>query len=154
MPQYTFHCQPCNLQFKKRLVIGDYPEYKCPACKKKAPRKLEAFGFGFAEGKGTALANSGVSKHDYPTADQIVGRSAEKRWSEIEVRNEAKAKFREETGAMALSRQTIQEGNQEVTEYRALQEPQFKARKKMEARFKKEIRERGLKTSVPNSPDS
>ncbi len=137
MPQYTFHCEPCNLQFKKRLAMGEHPQHKCPKCKTQAARFVEGFGFDFATTEGTSRANSGVTKHDYPTADNIVGRSAEARWQAMDERNKAKKRLREETGAVALSRKDMTDGSKQVSEYTSLGSTQYDARKKLEGDFKK-----------------
>lgn len=150
MPQYTFYCKGCNLQFKCRLKMGDHKTHKCASCKGEATRVLQGFGFDFAQTAATSKANSGVTKHDYPTADNIVGRSAEKKWDQIYARNVAKDKFRQETGAVALSRKDSVEAGQIVTEYKPLHRPQFDARKKQEAQFKEKARKDGIQTqSIP-----
>lgn len=152
MPQYTFYCKPCNLQFTKRLRMDSNQEYKCPSCKKMAPRKVQGFGFDFAPTEGTARANSGVSKHDYPTADNIVGRSAEERWQALDARNRAKKQLRDQTGAVALSRRDFTENGTPVTEYTSLGTPQFEARKKLEGRFRQTAEKVGLEQPSSNMP--
>ena len=150
MPQYTFYCQSCNLQFKCRLKMGDHKIHKCASCKGEAKRVLQGFGFDFAQTAATKQANSGVTKHDYPTADNIVGRSAEEKWDQIYARNVAKDKFRQETGAVALSRKDTVESGQIVTEYKPLHQTQFDARKKQEVQFKEKARKDGIQTqSIP-----
>lgn len=144
MPQYTFYCEACNLQFKKKLSMGEHSHHKCPNCKDKAARFLEGFGFGFSPTAGTAIANSGVTKHDYPTADNIVGRSADERWKIVDARNKAKKKLRETAGAVALSRRDISEGGKQVSEYTTLGQTQFDARKQLEGDFKKTAQKIGL----------
>lgn len=144
MPQYTFLCGVCNLQFKKRLGMGDHPNHKCPSCKGMAPRYLEGFGFDFAETSATRQANSGVTKHDYPTADQAVGSSAAKRWEVMHSRMLAKDRFRQETGAVALARRDKLEGTQTVSEYTPLGQAEFDARKKQEAKFREKASQAGL----------
>lgn len=152
MPQYTFYCDNCNLQFKRRLKMDDHQTSKCASCKGEARRILEGFGFDFAATEATAQANSGVSKHDYPTADNIVGRSAEAKWAQIHARNAAKNKFRSETGAVALARKDIQEEGGRVTEYTALNQSKFDARKSQETRFKEKAAKDGIVTQVPGKP--
>lgn len=144
MPQYTFYCETCNLQFKKKLPMGEHSQYKCPTCKAPADRSLQGFGFDFSPTSGTAQANSGVSKHDYPTADNIVGRSADDRWKVVFERNKAKKKLRETTGAVALSRRDISEGGKQVSEYTSLGQTQFEARKQLEGDFKKTAQKIGI----------
>jgi len=61
------------------------------------------FSHAFSAGNGAA-ANSGVHDHDYPTADKIVGRSAEERWSEYREREKVKKQVREQGGSGALLR--------------------------------------------------
>jgi len=157
MPQYTFYCSTCNLQFKKRLGMGDHPQHKCPSCKKLAGREIKGFGFDFAVTEGTAKANSGVTKHDYPTADNIVGRSAEDRWKVLDARNRAKKSLREQSGAVALSRRDLVEKGQPVSEYTSLGDTQFQARKKLEGAFRQEASNSGMEQpskAMPNKPPS
>lgn len=103
MPKYTFACHRCTLKFERTLKMGGHPTHPCPSCKEMAPRVFDNFGFSFSKG-GSALANSGVHDHDYPTADKIVGRSAEKRWSQYIARDQLKKKVREVGGTQALIR--------------------------------------------------
>lgn len=146
MPQYSFYCTPCNLQFKRRLPPSSSPAYKCPSCSKEAAHQLEGFGFGFAPTSGTAKANSGVSKDDYPTADNIVGRSAEARWSVLHARNRTKSQIRDQ--GLALSRRDFVDNGQAVSEYQVLGKPQFEARKALEGAFKDKAQKDGIVTSI------
>jgi len=100
----------------------------------------------FAASSGTAKANSGVSQHDYPTADNIVGRSAEMRWNEQHKRNEAKAKIRGE--GVALARHDSTENGSVVSEYQSLNQNKFDARKKLEGKFKDEAEKRGMSNEL------
>lgn len=107
MPRYTFECQTegCTLKFERTLKIGDHNSHECPNCKEVAPRVMEGFEFGFKETPGKT-GNSGVHKDDYPTADQAVGRDAEKRWSHLTERDKVKGKAREMGQTHALMRRT------------------------------------------------
>lgn len=148
MPQYTFLCAACSLQFKRRLEMGVHPTHLCPSCKKAAPRQWEGqgFGFGFAETAGTAVGNSGVTKHDYPTADQLVGRTADAQWGVIHARNAAKAKIRDR--GVALSRRDHVEGGQVVSEYTALSQGTFDSRKRLEGEFKVKAARDGIEAPL------
>lgn len=103
MPKYIFECQDCNIKFERNLKIGDHTTHECPKCKGDAPQVIDGFAFGFADGKGDP-ANSGVHKHDYPTADQAVGKDAEKRWATVHAREQVKAEARKQGGTEALIR--------------------------------------------------
>jgi|SRR5688572_9286373 len=153
MPQYSFLCPRCRLTFKRRMSMGAHVTHICPECKGVAPRQWEGqgFGFEFQTGAGTAQANSGVSKHDYPTADQAVGRSAESQWEVIHARNKAKNKVRER--GVALSRRDQLEAGQVVSEYTALPQQSFDARKKLEGVFREKARRDGIETSL-NTPST
>jgi len=107
MPKYTFECPSCNVRFSRTLKMGVHSTHECPSCKDDAPRIWEGqgFGFDFATTEGTRNANSGVTKHDYPTADVAVGMSAEVRWKEIQEREALKRKVRQGGGRQALRRQ-------------------------------------------------
>lgn len=103
MPKYSFQCTPCELEFSRTLKMANHPDHECPKCGESAPRAWESFGFSFALG-GSAPANSGVSKHDHPTADHAVGRDADARWEEYRVRDKIKKQVRTEGGTHALIR--------------------------------------------------
>lgn len=150
MPQYTFFCTRCTLQFKRRLSMGVHPTHLCPECKAAAPRQWEGqgFGFEFQPTAGTAQANSGVSKHDYPTADNIVGRSADAQWGVIHARNAAKAKIRDR--GTGLSRRDQVENGQVVSEYTALPQGTYDARKKLEGVFKAKAARDGIEAPLSN----
>ena len=105
MPKYVFECQECNLRFERVLSMGADITHPCPECKEEAPRVVEGFTFGFKDSPG-AVANSGVHKHDYPTADQAVGKDAEKRWETIAAREAVKTEARKQGGTDALIRRT------------------------------------------------
>lgn len=60
------------------------------------------FGVAFAEGK--TPGNSGVHTVDSPSADMAVGRSAEKRWTEVQDRERVKEAARKKGGHHALIR--------------------------------------------------
>jgi putative FmdB family regulatory protein len=148
MPQYTFRCGSCNLQFKRKLAMGVHPTCQCPICKKGAPREWEGqgFGFGFQENAATAKGNSGVAKHDYPTADNIVGRSAEAQWNIIHERNAAKDKIRGQ--GVGLARRDHAEKNRVVTEYTTLSQGGFAARKRLEGTFKAKAARDGIEAPL------
>jgi len=105
VPKYVFECQDCAVRFERILKMGEHPTHECPSCKEEAPRLFTGNGFShsFAAGSGPA-ANSGVHDHDYPTADKIVGRSAEERWAMYRERDKVKKKVREAGGTGALVR--------------------------------------------------
>lgn len=86
--------------------MGEHPEHKCPSCQEPAPRVFDGEGlsFAFRTESGTAAANSGVHKDDYPTADQAVGRSASDRWETLSRRDQVKKEARKLGGTHALTR--------------------------------------------------
>ena len=131
MPKYTFECQECSVRFTRTLKMGEHPTHPCPECKAKAPRVWngQGFGFDFSVPATAAPGNTGVAKNDYPTADQAVGSSADKRWAEIDEREKVKAKVREKGGHRALRRQHGP-GNQYI-EYQAGGQPLVDERKKV-----------------------
>lgn len=96
MPRYSFECPACSVQFERALKMGEHLTHPCPACGGAAPRQWagQRLGFEFAGAAGTAQGNSGVAMHDYPTADQAVGRSAADRWGEIQSREQLKQEVR------------------------------------------------------------
>jgi hypothetical protein len=106
--------------------MGEHPTHTCPHCKDEAPRVFEGFGFNFAPG-GSAPANSGVTKHDYPTGDQAVGMDADKRWAEYRAREQVKDKVREVGGNRAL----IRENGPDYVEYKAGGSQTVETRKKV-----------------------
>lgn len=131
MPKYTFVCQGCNVRFDRNLKMAEHQDHPCPACRKPAPRFWDGqgFGFDFAETPGTRKANSGVTKHDYPTADQAVGMSATARWQEVEAREEVKRKVRQGGKTTGLIRKHGPD-NQYI-EYEAMTPGKWEARKQL-----------------------
>jgi putative FmdB family regulatory protein len=129
MPKYNFECQECdNLSFERTLKMGEHPTHPCPSCGGDAPRSFSGGSFGFAfQGGGTALANSGVHDHDYPSADKLVGRSAQDRWQTYVNRNEVKKKVRKTGGAEPLMRAD----GDGYTDYMVMPNSQVKARGKL-----------------------
>lgn len=125
MPKYAFECN-CGLNFTRTLKMGDHKTHECPNCQEAAPRVFEGFGFAFAPG-GSAPANSGVTKHDYPTDDYVVGSSADKRWEEYREREKVKAEVRRVGGNRAL----IRKNGADHIEYQAGNDNTIKGRKKI-----------------------
>jgi putative FmdB family regulatory protein len=125
MPKYTFACE-CGLEFTRNLKMGEHKTHDCPNCHESAARVFEGFGFGFAQGK-SAPANSGVTKHDYPTGDYAVGMSADKRWEEYRAREKVKAEVRKVGGNRAL----IRKNGADYIEYEAGSQATIEGRKKV-----------------------
>lgn len=137
MPKYIFECVTCNVRFDRMLKMGEHPTHGCPKCKDAAPRVWDgqSLSFSFATSAGTPKANTGVTKNDYPTADNIVGRSAEARWAEYKERAEIKEKVRQGGGTEALIRK--HGPNNSYVEYEAMTPQTLKARKKLFQEAKK-----------------
>lgn len=158
MPKYNFQC-PCGVRFDRNLKMGEHPTHLCPDCRKPAPRRFAGQGFGFGFAAGNTPGNSGVTKLDYPTADQLVGSEAQARWAELNARKVVKDKVREGGGTHALMRRTVEEGGKSVLEYEAMDDVGFKSRVKKAKEMDKAIAEHGmveasmqdLKKSVPAS---
>lgn len=129
MPKYTFECSECSTRFTRNLKMGEHPTNTCPSCGEVAPRLFEGFGFDFQEGK--VSGNSGVSKQDYPTADQAVGRDAEKRWAELDGRGKVKDEVRRRAGSHALSRKQGVEGGKPYVEYSSTSDQLIDVRRKL-----------------------
>ncbi len=126
MPKFTFECD-CGTNFSRTLKMSqDNSAHECPACGKSASRLWEKFGFSFAQG-GTAPANSGVTKHDYPTDDYVVGMDSDKRWAEYRARERVKTKVREVGGNRALVRKNAKDH----IEYTAGSQTTIETRKKI-----------------------
>lgn len=106
MPKYTFVCDECVVEFDRTLKMSNHLTHPCPQCGDAAVRVWENSGlsFGFAESANASPANTGVHKEDYPTADHMIGKDAEKRWGMIHEREKAKAEFRAKEGTHALIR--------------------------------------------------
>lgn len=119
MPKYTFECKSCNARFTRNLKMDDHQSHACPSCGGDAPRFWEGQGFGFDFEQGKTPGNSGVSKHDNPTADQAVGSSAEQRWGEYQARTKVKEKVREVGKTHALTRRNGIEKGKPFVEYGA-----------------------------------
>jgi putative FmdB family regulatory protein len=126
MPKYVFECPTCEIRFERNLKVGNHPTHKCPECKELAPLIIPKFGFSFEKGK-NATANSGVHDHDYPTADKVVGRSADKRWGYIHARDKVKEEVRKISGTAPLLRRA----GKDYVEYSAISGVEKKAREKL-----------------------
>lgn len=126
MPKYLFDCAECGTQFNRSLKLGEHPTHTCPSCGEDAPRVFEGFSHSFAAGTPT---NSGVSKHDYPTADHAVGSNADVRWAEIHEREKVKQQVR----AMGNTRPLIRENGkgQDYIQYTAASPKVIETRKKL-----------------------
>jgi hypothetical protein len=117
--------------------MGMHTTHECPSCKDVAPRVLEGFAFQFEQKQGTTPGNSGVHDHDYPTADKIVGRSADERWAQHHERDKVKAKAREQGGTHALIRHT----HDDYIDYEPMNPAGIDARREMTKGFISTIRE-------------
>lgn len=106
MPRYAFICDVCVLEFNRILKMGEHPTYPCPSCSEPAARVFESNGisFGFKEAPNATPANTGVHKEDYPTADHLIGKDADKRWGMIHEREKVKQEARTKAGTHALIR--------------------------------------------------
>ena len=108
MPKYVFACQNegCHLRFERTLKMGEHPDHPCPSCQDTAPRVLdqEGFAFAFKQAEKPVIGNTGVHKDDFPTADRVVGKDAEKRWESYEGQRKVKEQARAQGGSPALIR--------------------------------------------------
>lgn len=106
MPNYLYNCKACEVEFEELLTQTDeikkyFDWHPCPVCHERAERiRVNAVSFNF---KGGIQGNSGSHDTDYPTLDKAVGRSAEKKWTTIYQRREARNKLRKQTGTNAIS---------------------------------------------------
>ena len=106
MPNYLYYCEVCGVEFEELILsqsdIKEYfDHYPCSICHGRAERvRVNTFAFNF---KGGTPGNSGVHSDDYPTLDKAVGRSADKKWQNINKKKEARDKLRREIGTNAIS---------------------------------------------------
>ena len=133
MPKYTFECETCQSQFKRTLKMGEHQSHPCPQCHSQASRVWAGQGFShnFAASASAAPANTGVSKHDYPTSDQVVGSSADARWAEYNARDKVKEKVREVGQNRALIRRQGTDEGKAYVEYEAGTQTLIEQRKKL-----------------------
>lgn len=109
MPIYEYYCESCNSVFEILHVSSKNAEkhgkehpHECGGTGVRLP-SLTNFNFkGTAEGDPTKVGNSGVHDLDYPVLDKAVGRSSNRRWKEIEARQQEKARIRKESGTNQL----------------------------------------------------
>lgn len=112
MPLYEYQC-PCGLKFEKLLPRASSDPQSCPDCGEPAVKQVSASNFAFGEsrrtGKTGAVAetaggelvaeyrdgNTGVHSVD-SNIDKMVGRDAERRWNQIDSREDAKKSARRE----------------------------------------------------------
>jgi len=87
MPQYSYICKKCSLEFTRIRPVKDCNDtFPCPECNEPTPRQFVA-------------AISSIWKTDLPTfqnIDMTVGKQAEERWNQIYARQEIKNKIRKE----------------------------------------------------------
>jgi len=121
--------------------MGEHPTHPCPACKQAADRKWEGFGFGFARKDGRQ-GNSGVTKHDYPTADEAIGHDANQKWADYDARGKIKKKVREQAGSEPL----IRRDGPGYTDYQAMTGQEVDARKKFVKKVNPLLKEQPEKT--------
>jgi putative FmdB family regulatory protein len=134
MPQYVFAChtEGCDLRFERALKMGEHPLHECPNCHEQAPRVLdgEGFSFAFKNSDAAPIGNTGVHKEDYPTADHVVGRDAEKRWSSYAEQKRVKDAARAQGGSHAL----IRHQGKDYIDYEPMSEVGRAARRKLVAK--------------------
>ena len=106
MPNYLYYCNDCEVEFEELLLhLSDVKEYSdyypCSVCHGRAERvRVNSFAFNF---KGGTPGNSGSHDVDYPSLDKAVGRSADKKWQNINQKKEARDKIRKEAGTNSIS---------------------------------------------------
>lgn len=107
MPNYLYYCNTCEVEFEELLIQSDeIKQYRdggfpCPVCHSSSERiKVNTISFNF---KGGTPGNSGSHDVDYPSLDKCIGRSADKKWQNINQRKEARDKIRKEAGTNAIS---------------------------------------------------
>lgn len=112
MPIFSFFCDDCDLEFEELLIkkaeIEEFTDhYPCPQCRERAERiRVASFAFQFAggvKGESGVHGTSGSHDLDYPSLDKAVGRSSEKKWKNINARQEKRAKARKELGTNAIT---------------------------------------------------
>lgn len=93
MPLYSFQCFECGCRFEKAVSVENASENSpCISCKEPAERVVEEVSFSFdndSTHEGLSLQNTGVSSVDYDW-DEIVARDSEKKWEQIEGRQNLK----------------------------------------------------------------
>jgi putative FmdB family regulatory protein len=125
VPRYKFECEQCNLQYTKVMKIGNPRTSPCPVCKTVSKRVPEGFGVQFQRNPNAPPGNTGVSRHDYPSADMAIGPDAERRWEYLERRGKIKEQVRQQGGTHKL----IRTDGQGYVEYGAMTESGAKTRR-------------------------
>jgi putative FmdB family regulatory protein len=123
MPLYEYQCESCGLEFEKLVPRMTPDPHPCPECQEMAPKQVSASNFAFGESRRTGATgavaeqaggdlvaefrdgNTGVHSVD-SNIDQIIGRDAERRWGQIETREDSKNSARRGHGdrRVAVSR--------------------------------------------------
>lgn len=129
MPKYTFVCDACVIEFDRNLKMDQHLTHPCPSCTGAAPRLWEAAGisFNFADSPNGSPANSGVHKEDYPTADHLIGKDADKRWGMINEREKVKNAARVQGDTHAL----IRTGTADYLDYEPMSDTGLNARRRL-----------------------
>jgi putative FmdB family regulatory protein len=129
MAQYMFECPSCEVRFSRSLKMTNPESCACPSCGGESPRYWEGQGFGFGFEQGKTPGNTGVSKHDNPTADQAVGSNADQKWAEFHDRDKVKQKVREVGQTHAITRRHVIEQGKPLVEYGVGGEPVLEHRR-------------------------
>ena len=113
MPSFEYFCKKCQVVFEELFLLPDESKnylhsYPCKKCKNQAERIISKSNFTFTAppGKthGTGVhGQSGVHDLDYPVLDKAVGRSAEKKWSIHNERQNKRNEVRKKYGNRAIA---------------------------------------------------
>jgi putative FmdB family regulatory protein len=113
MPLYEYQCEACGLKFHKLLPRATSEAQSCTDCGENASKQVSASNFAFGESRRTGKTgantetaggdlvaefrdgNTGVHSVD-SNIDQIIGRDSERRWNQVETREDAKKGVRRE----------------------------------------------------------
>ncbi len=105
MPIYEYECKQCSIRHEELVAQSEINarnmNHTCPSCGGVSDRFYPVtINHTF---KGGQQGNSGSHDVDYPTLDKAVGRSSEKKWTNIVNRQEKINKVRRESGQQAVS---------------------------------------------------
>lgn len=102
MPLYVYECV-CGARFEELMRLGDgSATHKCTSCAGVAHKCVSAANHCFGESS-AGDGNSGVTAVD-GNLDMLIGRSAARRWQQIEKVEADKSAIRRQTGASFLRR--------------------------------------------------
>jgi putative FmdB family regulatory protein len=116
MPVYRYECSKCGLSFEKLVSkVSANAETSCVSCLAPSHKVVSRAAAVFNSSR--PAGETGIHDVDYPVADKMVGRSAEKKWVQFQERRDVEDTARKEYGTEYLGKVAV---NANTDEYYAV----------------------------------